>query len=119
MGSFIVGLEGAADIEVTAVGKPPPDFSAAALGQLEIDGSDAVMVGDDIGSDVIGAQHTGLTGVLVRTGKFRKSDLNDDAGDPDHVIGGIADLPAPPRRLGGCGAGKRRSSQVSWMRRSG
>ena len=75
MGSFIVGLEGAADIEVTVVGKPAPDFFAAALGQLGIDGSDAVMVGDDIGSDVIGAQDAGLTGVLVRTGKFRESDL--------------------------------------------
>jgi len=101
MGSFIVGLESAADIEVTVVGKPAPDFFAAALGQLGIVGSDAVMVGDDIGSDVIGAQHAGLTGVLVRTGKFRESDLNGAAGDPDNIIDGIGDLPDLLRRLDG------------------
>jgi HAD superfamily hydrolase (TIGR01458 family) len=99
MGSFIVGLEGAADIEVTVVGKPAADFFAAALVQVGIDGSDAVMVGDDIGSDVVGAQHAGLTGVLVRTGKFRDSDLDGKAGDPDHVIDGIADLPELLRGL--------------------
>ncbi len=51
------------------------------------------MVGDDIGSDVVGAQNVGLTGVLVRTGKFRASDLNGAKGRPDHVIESIGPLP--------------------------
>ena len=33
------------------------------------------MVGDDIVNDIEGAQAAGLTGVLVRTGKFRDADL--------------------------------------------
>jgi HAD superfamily hydrolase (TIGR01458 family) len=99
MGAFIVGLESAADIEVTVVGKPAPEFYAAALAELGIDAADAVMVGDDIASDVIGAQRAGITGVLVRTGKFRDSDLDGDHGVPDHVIDGIGDLPALLDRL--------------------
>ena len=49
------------------------------------------MVGDDIENDVLGAQDVGMTGVLVRTGKFQPTDL--DRGAPDHVVDSIADLP--------------------------
>jgi ribonucleotide monophosphatase NagD (HAD superfamily) len=49
------------------------------------------MVGDDITNDVEGAQAAGLTGVLVRTGKFREEDLAK--GSPDSVLGSIADVP--------------------------
>ena len=52
----------------------------------------AVMVGDDIVGDVQGAQHAGLSGVLVCTGKFQTSDI--DLGiHPDAIIDSIADLP--------------------------
>ena len=93
MGAFIIALEAAADIEVTVVGKPAPEFYAAALADLGVDAADAVMVGDDIVSDVVGAQDCGLTGVLVRTGKFRDADLHRGHGRPDHIIDGIGDLP--------------------------
>lgn len=50
------------------------------------------MIGDDIAGDIQGAQHAGLKGVLVRTGKFRASDI--DLGiHPDAIIDSIADLP--------------------------
>jgi ribonucleotide monophosphatase NagD (HAD superfamily) len=51
------------------------------------------MVGDDIGSDVRGAQAVGMTGVLVRTGTFRPSDLDGAGRAPDHLIDSIGDLP--------------------------
>jgi HAD superfamily hydrolase (TIGR01458 family) len=96
MGAFVIGLEAAAGIEVTVVGKPAAAFYTAALDDLGVGAGEAVMVGDDIGSDVLGAQAAGLTGVLVRTGKFRPSDLDGDSTErPDHVIddiGGLADL---------------------------
>ena len=50
------------------------------------------MVGDDIVSDVLGAQAAGLTGILVRTGKFREADLSK--GTPDVVLDSLADVPA-------------------------
>jgi ribonucleotide monophosphatase NagD (HAD superfamily) len=50
------------------------------------------MVGDDVRTDVEGAQRAGLAGVLVRTGKFSPTDLDADVA-PDAVLGSIADLP--------------------------
>jgi ribonucleotide monophosphatase NagD (HAD superfamily) len=50
----------------------------------------AAMIGDDIVNDVLGAQAAGMSGVLVRTGKYMESDLQK--GEPDHVIGSIGDL---------------------------
>ena len=99
MGAFVVGIEAATGIQVTVVGKPAPDFYAAALAELGVDAAAAVMVGDDITSDVIGAQDAGITGVLVKTGKFRDSDLIGDNRRPDHVIDGIGDLPGLLGRL--------------------
>jgi ribonucleotide monophosphatase NagD (HAD superfamily) len=44
-------------------------------------------------NDVLGAQAVGITGVLVRTGKFRPEDLETAEGAPDHTLDSIADLP--------------------------
>jgi HAD superfamily hydrolase (TIGR01458 family) len=93
MGAFIVGLEAATDVEVEVVGKPAAAFFGVALAQLGCDATSAVMVGDDITSDVVGAQEHGITGVLVRTGKFRPSDLDGGRGRPDHVIDDVTALP--------------------------
>ena len=52
----------------------------------------AIMIGDDIRGDVGGAQAAGISGVLVRTGKFQPSDLESDI-KPKAVLDSIADLP--------------------------
>jgi HAD superfamily hydrolase (TIGR01458 family) len=93
MGAFLPGLEAAAGIDVPLVGKPAAAFFRAALADLGLPPGATLMVGDDIGSDVLGAQGLGMVGVLVRTGKFRPSDLVDVPALPDHVIGGIGELP--------------------------
>lgn len=94
MGAFVTGLEQAAHVQATVIGKPSPSFFAAVLAELGVTPSEAVMVGDDIDADVVGAQASGITGVLVRTGKFRSEVLERAASPPDHVIDSIADLPA-------------------------
>jgi HAD superfamily hydrolase (TIGR01458 family) len=94
MGAFISGLEAAAGIEIPIVGKPAPEFFQAALDDLAVGPANAFMVGDDIGSDVRGAQAIGITGVLVRTGKFRPSDLDGPGPAPNHLIDDIGHLPA-------------------------
>ena len=50
------------------------------------------MVGDDVVNDVDGARAAGLLGILVRTGKFRETDL--ERGSPDHVVDSLADVPS-------------------------
>ena len=53
------------------IGKPSPAFFNSALEDLQATPAEAVMVGDDVLNDVGGAQGCGLTGILVRTGKYR------------------------------------------------
>jgi HAD superfamily hydrolase (TIGR01458 family) len=90
-GAFIAGLEEATGAKAAICGKPAAPFFESALQSLGVPPSHAAMVGDDVVNDVLGAQAIGLTGVLVRTGKFTPADL--DKGKIDHVIDSIADLP--------------------------
>jgi HAD superfamily hydrolase (TIGR01458 family) len=95
-GAFLLGLEQAADTRATVLGKPAEAFFRAALSGLGADDpARAVMIGDDVESDVIGAQRHGLTGVLVRTGKFLPEHAEGVGGlRPDQLIDSFADLPA-------------------------
>lgn len=51
----------------------------------------AVMVGDDIVSDVGGAQKCGMRGVLVRTGKFTTSWESHPYVTPDFIADNLAE----------------------------
>ncbi|WP_406176196.1 HAD-IIA family hydrolase [Streptomyces sp. NBC_00996] len=93
-GAFLLGLERAARTEAEITGKPAPAFFETALARLGVGPGEALMVGDDIESDVLAAQRTGITGVLVRTGKYQPESLQSASGEPDHVLDSFADLPA-------------------------
>jgi len=93
-GAFLVGLEEAARVQATICGKPAPAYFDAALAMLGVPAEKCAMVGDDVVNDVLGAQAVGLTGVLVRTGKFQPADVEREGASPDHVIDSVADLPA-------------------------
>ena len=81
-------------MEATIIGKPSAAFFAAALKAVDVSADHAVMVGDDLEADVLGAQAAGIAGVLVRTGKFQESDEGGAHGErPRHVLDSVADLP--------------------------
>lgn len=90
-GAFLAGIEQAAGVTATICGKPAPAYFASALGELGLGADRALMVGDDIVNDVVGAQAAGIRAALVRTGKFREADLAK--GRPDFVLDSLADLP--------------------------
>ena len=92
-GAFLVGLEQAARTEAEVTGKPSAAFFEAGLARLGVGAGEALMVGDDIESDVLAAQRAGITGVLVKTGKYLPETHRDASGTPDHVIESFADLP--------------------------
>jgi HAD superfamily hydrolase (TIGR01458 family) len=94
VGALAAALEFASGRPATLVGKPSADFFAGALASLGVPASAAAVVGDDLESDVGGAQAAGMRGILVRTGKFRPEELAA-AGSvrPDAVIDSLADLP--------------------------
>ncbi|GAB07910.1 HAD-IIA family hydrolase [Gordonia amarae] len=97
-GMYLEGLEKASGRKIKAVGKPSPLGFRTACELMDLDPAQVVMVGDDMHNDVLGAQAAALTGVLVRTGKFREDALRqlqrDEFGPvPDHIIDSLADLP--------------------------
>jgi HAD superfamily hydrolase (TIGR01458 family) len=91
-GAFVRALEYATGRAAVVLGKPDRAFYDAAVTDLGLNADEVVMVGDDIRTDVEGAQRAGLAGVLVRTGKFTPADLDGDV-TPDAVLDSIADLP--------------------------
>lgn len=91
-GAFIVGLEEATGRKAVICGKPSPMFFHEAVRMVGTPLERTAMVGDDIVNDVLGAQASGLVGILVRTGKFMPTDLEPPSNKPDHVIDSIADL---------------------------
>lgn len=90
-GPFVVALEYATGQQARVIGKPSPDFFRLAVDDLGVPPDQVAMIGDDIEVDVGGAQRAGLKGILVRTGKFRETDLQSGI-EPDGVINSIADL---------------------------
>ena len=59
-GALLPGLEAAASSRAQVIGKPSPSFFEHALASKAIAREGAVMVGDDIDSDVLAAQNLGL-----------------------------------------------------------
>jgi HAD superfamily hydrolase (TIGR01458 family) len=92
-GAFVAGLEYAADTEAIVLGKPATPYFEAALQALDAEPGMTWMVGDDIESDIGGAQAHGLKSVLVRTGKFRPDAVEAGRVRPDGIISSIAQLP--------------------------
>ena|SRR5689334_8818007 len=94
VGAFAAALEYGSGRTARLAGKPAPEFYAWALSELGAAPSDAAMVGDDLESDVAGAQRAGMAGILVRTGKFRAEELASSGVRPDWLLDSVADLPA-------------------------
>jgi HAD superfamily hydrolase (TIGR01458 family) len=93
VGAFTAALEYGSGKPATLVGKPAPEFFAAALRSLGASPGETAVIGDDLESDVAGAQAAGLLGILVRTGKFRAEDLEGSPIRPDAVLASIAEMP--------------------------
>jgi HAD superfamily hydrolase (TIGR01458 family) len=95
-GPFVAGLEYATARSATVAGKPSAEFFRAAVASLGLPAGvstqEVVMVGDDLWSDVEGAQRAGYRGWLVRTGKFREDQLRSSGVRPDRVLDSVADL---------------------------
>jgi HAD superfamily hydrolase (TIGR01458 family) len=93
VGAIVAALEYATGRSPLVLGKPARPFFELAAETLGMPVPDVVMIGDDVRSDVKGAQDAGLSGVLVRTGKFQPRDL-DRGVEPDEVLDSIAAVPA-------------------------
>jgi phospholysine phosphohistidine inorganic pyrophosphate phosphatase len=91
-GPFVAGLEYATGKAARVAGKPSREFFQTAVQNLGSAPEAVAMVGDDLWSDIQGAQGAGLQGWLVRTGKFREAALSESGIHPDRVLESVAAL---------------------------
>jgi len=74
------------------MGKPSPEFFNLALKDMGVGPRETAMIGDDILTDVLGAQNMGMKGILVETGKYREDQAKESGVTPDLVLRSIAEL---------------------------
>jgi HAD superfamily hydrolase (TIGR01458 family) len=89
-GPFVAALEYASGTTARIMGKPSPDAFLTALVLMGASPEETAMIGDDIRTDIEGGQLAGLSGVLVRTGKYSDQAVIRSGITPDRIIPSIA-----------------------------
>ena len=76
--------------------KPEPSIFYAALDQVGVSAADAIMVGDSVPHDILGARRVGMGAVLINRSSLDSQDADDDIP----VIRTLRDLPCVLKNLG-------------------
>ncbi|MDE0009649.1 MAG: TIGR01458 family HAD-type hydrolase [Candidatus Poribacteria bacterium] len=91
-GAFVTLLEAAAGKTATIMGKPSEMFFKTVLNNLQLAPKDVVVVGDDITSDIVGAERMKMRSILVKTGKFKPNQLENPVAKPTWVLDSVSAL---------------------------
>ena len=92
-GAFVELLEYASGTTARVLGKPSAEFFELAMQDTNCTPGETMVVGDDVTTDIAGAQAIGALSVLVKTGKYSSEALACSPAKPDLVIASIAELP--------------------------
>jgi HAD superfamily hydrolase (TIGR01458 family) len=89
-GPIVKALEYATGKIATVMGKPSPAFFSLALEDMHLRPEQVAMIGDDIITDIGGAYHAGMKGILVRTGKYRSDSIDTAEIKPACTIDSVS-----------------------------
>ena len=92
-GAMAALMERASGVAPFFVGKPNPLMMRTALNHLGAHSEDAVMVGDNMATDIIGGVQSGMETVLVLSGVTSTAQVPRYAYQPTHIVESVADLP--------------------------
>ncbi len=92
-GAMAALMEKASGVAAFYIGKPNPLMMRTALNHLGAHSESAVMVGDNMATDIIGGVEAGMETVLVLTGVTSSAQVARFAYQPTHVVDSVADLP--------------------------
>lgn len=92
-GAFVQLLEYASGTTAKVLGKPSAGFFKLAIRDTACTPAEVMIVGDDVTTDIAGAQAIGALSVLVKTGKYSDEALACSSVKPDLVIESITELP--------------------------
>ena len=88
-GPIIKALEYASGCRATMIGKPSTHMFRSALTRAKVRASEAVMVGDQIETDLVGAHKVGLRTVLVLTGVETKETIKQSRIQPELILDNV------------------------------
>jgi 4-nitrophenyl phosphatase len=80
-GSIVAAIEATTETRALRIGKPEPGLFEAAAAVVGRPARDAVVIGDNLATDIRGAHAVGARSVLVMTGVTHATDLDDLAPD--------------------------------------
>ncbi|MDR5709729.1 MAG: HAD-IIA family hydrolase [Armatimonadota bacterium] len=89
-GSLVAAIEVATGKAPVVLGKPEPPLLEAALRRLGVPAAEALMIGDQLGTDIAGGVRMGMRTVLVLSGVSREAE--EGGVRPDLVVEDLADL---------------------------
>lgn len=91
-GAFVAMLEVATGRKAFSVGKPSPVMMRMARKILGLSTDETIMIGDTMGTDILGAGSMGFTTVLTLSGVTQVNDLEQYGYTPDFIIQSVNDL---------------------------
>ena len=91
-GSFVHMIANAADVKFKIFGKPSKEYFFQALKRLNLPSEDVIVVGDDIETDILGAQNASLRGILVKSGKGQFYNPSEGNIIPHKVLDSFSSL---------------------------
>src|SRR5215203_3600447 len=88
-GAFVAMIEVATGKQAFSVGKPSPIMMRMARKALGLATAETIMIGDTMGTDILGAGSMGFTTVLTLSGVTKQEDLNQFGYAPDFTVQSI------------------------------
>lgn len=90
-GAYTLALEQATGKPAIVTGKPSTVFFQQIANTMSLPLEDIVVVGDDLSTDIWGANQSGIDSILVQTGKYTAG-LRHPQATPTDVMQSIADI---------------------------
>jgi glycerol-1-phosphatase len=102
-GSIVAAIEAATGVRAVSIGKPEPYLLEEAARAVGRDPGDAIMIGDNLGTDIAAAIGIGARSVLMLTGVTRRDELDAAPADrrPTAIAADAAELASVLEELAG------------------
>jgi 4-nitrophenyl phosphatase len=98
-GMIVAMLKTVTGVPPIVMGKPEAPLYQMALKHLQADAATTVMVGDQLITDILGAQRLGLGGILVLSGAATRAELAQSPIRPDMVFEDLGEMAAALRAI--------------------
>jgi HAD superfamily hydrolase (TIGR01457 family) len=98
-GAILAFLEAATEVKPLIVSKPEPIMFQQAMARLGSRPETTVMIGDRLGTDILGGQHAGIKTILVLSGVSTRADAEQMDIRPDWIFRDIGELTQVWRKI--------------------